>query len=87
MEWPTHYEDDHDQEGKDQVQEVSNSISMPQEPITWSWSKKLPQALIHHLQGLVSSASEGLEGHPSFGEIKNQVQYNLIQVQVTNGFY
>ena len=86
MQQPTHHEDEHDQEGKDQVQEVSNPISMPQGPITRSQSKKLHQALIHHLQGLVSSASEGLEGHPSFGEIKNQVQYNLIQVQVTNGF-
>ena len=36
MEQPTYHEDEHDQEGKDQVQEVSNSISMPQEPITWS---------------------------------------------------
>ena len=59
---------------------------MPQGPITRSQSKKLQQTLIHHLQGLVSSSSEGLQGHQSFGANANQVQYNLIQVQVTNGF-
>ena len=46
---------------------------MPQGLIIRSRSKKLQQNLIHHLQGLVSSASEGLEGHPSFGVIANQV--------------
>ena len=60
---------------------------MPQGPITRCRSKKLQQALIHHLQGLVSSASEELQGHQSFGVNTTQVQYNLIQVQVTtNGF-
>ena len=29
MEQPTHHEDEHDQEGKDQVEEVSSPISMP----------------------------------------------------------
>ena len=60
---------------------------MPQGPITRSQSKKLQQALIHHLQGLVSSASEDFQGHQSFGTNAGQVQYNLIQVQVTNGFH
>ena len=78
MKQPTHHEDEHDQEGKDQVQEVSNPITMPQGPVTRSRSKKLQQALIHHLQGLVSLVSEGLKGHPSFGTIVNQVEYNLI---------
>ena len=87
MEQPTRHEDEHDQEGKDQVEEVSSPISMPQGPITRSKSKKLQQALIHHLQGLVNSASEELQGHQSFGANATQVQYNLIQVQVTtNGF-
>ena len=57
MEQPTHHEDEHDQEGKDQEEEVSSLISMPQGPITKSKSKKLQQVLIHHLQGLVSLAS------------------------------
>ena len=65
MQQPTHHENEH------QIQEVSNPISMPQGPITRSRSKKLQQALIYHLQGLVSSAIEGLEGHPSFGVIAN----------------
>ena len=86
MEQPTHHEDEHDQEGKDQVEEVSSPISMPQGPITRSKSKKPQQALIHYLQGLVSLASEGLQGHQNFGTNADQVQYNLIQVQVTNGF-
>ena len=60
---------------------------MPQGPITRSRSKKLQQALIHHLQGLANSASEELQGHQSFGANTTQFQYNLIQVQVTtNGF-
>ena len=41
MQQPTYHEDERDQEGKDQVQEVSNPISMPQGPITRSQSKKL----------------------------------------------
>ena len=86
MEQPTHHEDKHDLEGKDQVEEVSSPISMPQGPITRSKSKKLQQALIHHLQGLVSLASKGLQGHQNFGTNEDQIQYNLIQVQVTNGF-
>ena len=86
MEQPTHHEDEHDQEGKDQVEEVSTPISMPQGPITRSKSKKLQQALIHYLQGLVSLASEGLQGRQNFTTNAYQVQYNLIQVQVTNGF-
>ena len=87
MEQPPRHEDEHGQEGKDQVEEVSSPISMPQGPITRSKSKKLQQALIHHLQGLVNSASEELQGHQSFGANATQVQYNLIQVQVTtNGF-
>ena len=73
-----HHEDEHDQEGKDQVEEVSSPISMPQGPITRSKSKKLQQALIHYLQGLVSLASEGLQGHQNFGINADQVQYNLI---------
>ena len=64
MQQPTHHEDEYDQEGKDKVQEVSNPISMPQGPIIRSRSKKLQQAL--HLQGLVSSVSEELQGHQSF---------------------
>ena len=74
MQQPTHHEDKH------QVQEVSNPISMPPGPIIRSQSKKLQQALIHHLQGLVSSASEELQGHQSFEANATQVQYNLIQV-------
>ena len=49
MEQPTHHENEHDQEGKDQVQEDSSPISMPQGPITRAKSKKLQQALIHYL--------------------------------------
>ena len=41
MEQPTYHKDEHDHEGKDQVQEVSSPISMPQGPITRSKSKKL----------------------------------------------
>ena len=59
---------------------------MPQGPIIGSQSKKLQQALIHHLQGLVSLASKGLQGQQSFGTNADQVQCNLIQVQITNGF-
>ena len=61
-------------------------IVMPQGPITRSKSKKLQQALIHYLQGLVSLASEGLQGHQNFRTNADQVQYKVIQVQVTNGF-
>ena len=77
-----HHEDEHGQEGKDQVQEISSEISIPHGPITRSRSKKFQQALIHHLQGLVNSASEGLQGYQGFRTSAAQFQYNLIQVQV-----
>ena len=68
-----------------QVQHVSNPISMPPGPITRSRSKKFQQALVHHLQGLVNLANEGLQGHQGFGTRVAQVQYNLIQTLVING--
>ena len=55
---------------------------MPQGLTTRSLSKKFQQVLIHHLQGLVNLASEGLQGHQGFRTSAAQVQYNLIQVQV-----
>ena len=41
MEQHTHHKDKHDLEGKNQEEEVSSPISMPQGPITRSKSKKL----------------------------------------------
>ena len=67
---------------KDVKAESSNPISMPQGPITRARAKKLQQALILHLQGLVNSAKDGLQGDSSFGSSVNLVQYNVIQVQV-----
>ena len=86
MDQLTYHEDKHDEDGKDRFHEESNPISMPQGPITRSQSKKFQKALVHHLQGLVNSAIEGLHGHQSFGPNGDEVQYNLIKVQVTNEF-
>ena len=61
---------------------MKSLISMPQGPITRSGSKKLQQALITHLQGLVHTASECLQGIPSFGPKVVQIQYNVFQVHL-----
>ena len=47
---------------KDQVQDqrTSNPISMPPRLMTRTRAKKLQQEFIHHLQGLMNLASEGL---------------------------
>ena len=67
---------------KENNQVKSSPISMPQGAITRSWDKKLQQALIHHVQGLMISVSEGLQGFQSFGSNGSQVQFNVFQVQV-----
>ena len=72
-----------DQVAKDEVQEISSPISLPQGPITRSRAKKLQQTLNSHVQGLVKITSEGLQGVQSFGA--SEGQKNFILMEITSG--
>jgi len=66
-------------------EEISNPIVLPRGPITRSRAKKIQQALICHLQDLVTLASNGLHGMHGMSslEIKAEdVNFNLLQVDV-----
>ena len=63
---------------------VSNTspISMPQGPITRGRAKKLQQALITHVQGIIHTASEGLHGITSVRPNVTHGHINVFQVHL-----
>ena len=63
---------------------VSNTspISMPQGPITRGRAKKLQQALITHVQGIIHTASEDLHGVTSVRPNVTHGHINVFQVHL-----